>query len=106
MKTISDDIFQELKENIDREGMNETIVNLRMVIDDLCDQINEVSRKAHAWQRRAEAAERDIETLLMEGCAGCDFCAKFGACSRNDVSDTYCDPEWRGPCEGNGGELE
>ncbi len=57
------------------------------------------------WKRRAEAAERDIETLLMEGCAGCDFCAYFGTCSRSDIQETYCAPKWRGPCAENGGEA-
>ncbi len=67
------------------------------------NMIEKLSSDCDAWKCRSEAAERDIETLLMEGCAGCDFCAYFGICSRGEVHDTYCEPKWRGPREENGG---
>ncbi len=48
------------------------------------------------WKHRCKSAEQDIETLLMEGAAGCDFCAYFGTCSRSEIQGTYCKPRWRG----------
>lgn len=55
-----------------------------------------------AWKHRAEAAERDLTTLMKKTEWGCNFCKhRVGAIC---VSWDECKPEWRGPYKENEGE--
>lgn len=54
-----------------------------------------------AWQRRAEAAERDLLKLMKNHQRGCNYCKHREYCT---AAWDECAPEWRGPCAEDGGE--
>ncbi len=79
------------------------------VLREAAKLIESLSIERDAWQRRAEAAERDIDHccptcqyhhMFFNGCTYDHDCTNpDGACS--DDCDRW---HWRGPCKENGGE--
>lgn len=75
------------------------------ICDIAADMIEKLSADRNAWKRRAEAAERDITSMLES----CDCEIRHEYCARcytpNECNTDKCAgyAKWRGPCEENGG---
>lgn len=104
----------------------ETPITLGDNLDEAASIIEKLSADRDAWQRRCEAAERDIRGLIKSIDCACDFCTHhrvckgcenektcskaFEFCTCPAMKDTPCNGcnfennfQWRGPCAENGG---
>lgn len=77
------------------------------MIVELFGKVAALEADRDAWKRRAEAAERDLGTVLP-----CMSCKEYrtgenlacDTCEASDLNDWHkCSYVWRGPCEENGG---
>ncbi len=75
------------------------------LIESLTAELEQTKRERDTWKRRAEAAERDITSMLES----CDFEIRHEYCARcypsNQCNTDECAgyAKWRGPCAENGG---
>lgn len=77
----------------------DTPITLGDHLEAAANRIEKLFADCDTWQRRAEAAERDMMELMKDSSDGCDYCKNHVGCT---CSWDDCKPEWRGPCAENG----
>ncbi len=129
MKNETERLVDALRDDAEWAHANEweTPITLGDNLDAAANTIEKLSSDLDAWKQLAEAAKRDIRSLIENTDSACDFCThrrvckgcenektcstdfEFGTCPA--MKDTPCNGcglenhfQWRGPCAENGGE--